>query len=100
VSATKTTTAVAELRTRVECLENENAVLKSALGDLSRRLEQLEADRKAELEDYERREAALYEFAGTLPKPPDYGSDDPWEIARLAGERFGIDRLRALFSEE
>jgi len=94
------TTAVAELRTRVERVENDNVVLKSALSDLAHRLQQLEAERKAALEDYERREAALYEFAKTLPQPPDYGTDDPWEIARLAGERFGIDRLRALLSEE
>jgi len=84
----------------MERLEEENAVLRSSISDLSRRLAQVEADRGAELEDYERREAALYEFAKTLPEPPDYGTDDPWEIARLAGERFGIGRLRALFSEE
>ena len=99
-ATTTTTTAVAELRTRVERLENENAVLKSAVGDLVRRLEQLEAEKKAELEDYERREAALYAFAKTLPEPPDYGTDDPWEIARREGERLGLDKMRELFSEE
>lgn len=100
MSATKTTTAVAELRTRVERLESENAVLKSALADLSRRLDELEAERKAGLDDYERREAALYEFAHTLPAPPEPDTDDPWEIAKRAGERMGVEELRRLFREE
>jgi len=96
----RTPSAVAELRARVERVENENALLRAALSDLARRFEQMEAEQKAELEDYERREAALYEFAKTLPTPPDYGTDDPWEIARREGERLGIDKMRELFTEE
>jgi len=99
-TATKTTDADAELRARVERLENENTVLKAAFSDVARRLGELEAERKAELEDYERREAALYAFAEKFPEPPDYGTDDPWEIAKLAGQQLTPEELRTFFDED
>jgi hypothetical protein len=94
------TTTVADLRSRVEHLESENAVLASALADLSRRLKALEAERGTELADYEKREAALYAFAKTLPEPPDYGTNDPWEIARLAAQQLTPGELESFFDED
>jgi predicted nuclease with TOPRIM domain len=99
-TATKKTSAATELRARVERLENENTVLKSAFADLAGRLEELEAERKAELEDYERREAALFEFAKVASEPPDEGTNDPREIARREAKRLGLAKMRELFSED
>jgi uncharacterized protein YciW len=95
----RTPSAVAELRARVERVENENALLRAALGDLARRFEQAEAEKKAELEDYERREAALYEFADSLGAPPEPDTDDPWEIARLAGQGLTDEEIDTFFGE-
>ena len=102
MGATTTTTkdALAELRTRLERLENENAVLVSATAHLTRRLDELEAERKAELADYERREAALYEFAKALPAPAEPDTDDPWEIARQAGEQLTPEGIETFFDED
>jgi cell division protein FtsB len=81
-------------------LERENLVLASTIAQLSHRLDELEADRRAELAEYEEREAALCEFAKTLPEPPDYGTDDPWEIARLAGRQLTPDEIETFFDED
>jgi len=93
-------TREASLRTCVERLRRENAALKSDLQGLSHRVEQLESAQNAELDDYLRREQALLEFAQALPAPPEYGTDDPSEIARREGERIGVERLQELFTED
>ncbi|MBM3502210.1 MAG: hypothetical protein FJX74_26460 [Armatimonadetes bacterium] len=90
----------ADLGPRLERLEAVNSALAARVDQLSRRLEQLEARDKAELADYERREAALLEFARTFPEPPDYGTNDPWEIARLAGQKLTAEEIDTFFDEE
>jgi hypothetical protein len=60
-------------------------VLKAAFADVVRRLDGLDAHRKAELGDHEQRKAALLEFARTLGPTPDYGTDGQWEVAKLDG---------------
>jgi len=88
------------LEARLDRLEGENATLREQLTAVARRLDAVEAAAQAEMEDYLERERKLMEWANTLPEPPDYGTDDPWQIARMAGERLGPDEIDRLFGDD
>jgi hypothetical protein len=81
-------------------LVEQNAVLTEQVGRVTERLDRMEAESEAQMADYLERERKLLEWADTLPEPPDYGTDDPWEIARMAGERLGPDEIDRLFGDD
>jgi len=88
------------LAARLDRLYAENAGLQEQLSALSERLDRIGSEQEAEMQDYLERERKLYEFANTLPEPPDYGTDDPWEIARQAGEELEPGELEELFGDD
>jgi len=88
------------LEARLRRLEAQNSALQEQVTSMSKRLDDLEAESAAEMAGYLDRERKLMEWAGTLPEPPDYGTEDPWEIARAAREALGAEEFERLFRED
>jgi len=70
------------------------------LAQLEARVAELERQSASEMQDYLQREAEAFKLVADLPEPPDYGTDDPWEIARIAGKGLTAADVDRLYREE